>query len=52
MNDVMELTLSQLEDLTKGIIGDETSNSPSASSKKVISGSDAITFLKQGNGKL
>lgn len=50
MNDVMELTLPQLEDLTKGIMGNEAGEvSPS---KQVIQGSDAIKFLKQGNGKL
>ena len=52
MNDVMELTLAQLEDLTKGIVGDENSSTPSGSQKRVIRGSDAIAFLKQGDGKL
>ena len=50
MNDVMELTLPQLEDLTKGIMGDD--NSSNGTNKKVIQGSEAIAFLKQGNGKL
>lgn len=52
MNDVMELTLAQLEDLTKGIIGDENNTAPSGSQRRVIKGSEAIEFLKQGDGKL
>lgn len=50
MKDVMELTLPQLEDLTKGIIGNEANDS--TPNKRVIQGSEAIEFLKQGNGKL
>lgn len=47
----MELTLPQLEDLTKGIMGDQ-SGSSSHSTKRIIEGSAALAFLQQGNGKL